>query len=96
MYDTEVEPSKSTDPTSEGDSILDSKVRKTGRKKSKFKSALVLLIPFSIQTQPNQVLKNDANNEKMENALFENMVKKFTKILDEKKKRYHENNLPIS
>src|SRR5688500_19236987 len=36
--DTEVEPSKSTDPTSKGDSILGSKARKTGGKKSKSKS----------------------------------------------------------
>src|SRR3989337_2596966 len=38
MHDTEVEPSKSTDPASEGDAILGSKVKKTRGKKSKTKS----------------------------------------------------------
>ena len=94
MRDTEVEPSKSTDPASEEDAILGSKAKKAGGKKSKSKSALALLTPSSIQTQPNQASKNNANNVKLD-ASFENMVEKSTKILDEKKKRYPENNLPI-
>lgn len=81
MHDTEVEPSKSTDPTSEGDSILNSKAKKTGGKKSKSKSALALPAP-SIETQPILVSKKDTNNM---DALYEKMVEKSTKILDEKK-----------
>jgi hypothetical protein len=69
-------------------------VKKTGGIKSKFKSTLALLTPSSIQTQPNQVSKNGANNVKLD-ALFENMVEKSTKILDEKKKCYSKNNLSI-
>ena len=91
MHDTEVEPSKSTDPTSEGDSILGSKARKTGGKKSKSKSTLALPAP-SIETQPIPASKKDTNNM---DALYEKMVEKSTKILDEKKKRYPENNSPI-
>ena len=94
MHDTEIEPSKSTDLASEEDAILGSKVKKAGEKKSKSKFALALLTPSSIQTQPNQASKNDANNVKLD-ASFENMVEKSTKILDKKKKRYPENNLPI-
>ena len=91
MRDTEVEPSKSTDPASEGDVILGSSAKKAGGKKSKSKSALASLTSSSIQTQPNQTSKNDVKLDES----FENMVKKSTKILDEKKKRYPENNLPI-
>jgi hypothetical protein len=89
-HEAGAEPNKSTDSTLEGGS----KVKKTGGKKSKSKSALALLTPSSIQTQPNQASKNDANIENLD-AMFENMVEKSTKILDEKKKRYPENNLPI-
>ena len=94
MRDTEVEPSKSTDSASEGDAILGSKVKKTGGKKSKSKSTLAELTPSSIQTQPIQTSKKDTNNVNL-NASYEKMVKKSTKIVDEKKKRYPENNLPI-
>ena len=94
MYDTEIEPSKSTNPASEGDAILGGKIKKTGGKKSKSKFTLTLLTLSSIQTQPNQTSKNDANNVKLD-ASFENIVKKSTKILDEKKKCYSKNNLPI-
>ncbi|PKK59223.1 hypothetical protein RhiirC2_795138 [Rhizophagus irregularis] len=45
-------------------------------------------------TQPIQVSKKDTNNENMD-ASYEKMVEKSTKILDVKKKRYPENNLPI-
>ncbi|RGB25847.1 hypothetical protein C1646_771185 [Rhizophagus diaphanus] len=98
MHDTEVESSKSTDPASEEDAynaILGSKAKKAEEKKLKSKSALALLTPSSIQTQPNQASKNNANNVKLD-ASFKSMVKKSTKILDEKKKRYPKNNLPIS
>jgi hypothetical protein len=96
MRDTEVEPSKSTDPASEGDAILGSKAKKTGGKKSKPKSTLALLTPSSIQTQPIQASKKDTNNDNENlDASYEKMVEKSTKILDEKKKRYPENNLPI-
>jgi len=94
MRDTEVEPSKSTDPASEEDAILGSKTKKTGGKKSKSKSTLAELIPSSIQTQPIQTSKKDTNNVNLD-ASYEKMVEKSTKILDEKKKRYPENNLPI-
>jgi len=46
----------------------------------------------SIETQPIPASKKDTNNM---DALYEKMVEKSTKILDEKKKRYPENNLPI-
>ena len=96
MRDTEVESSKSTDPASEGDAILGSKAKKTGGKKSKPKFTLALLTPSSIQTQPIQASKKDTNNDNENlDASYEKMVEKSTKILDEKKKRYPENNLPI-
>jgi hypothetical protein len=94
MRDTEVEPSKSTDPASEGDAILGSKAKKTGGKKSKSKSTLAELTPSSIQTQPIQTSKKDTNNVNLD-ASYEKMVEKSTKIVDEKKKRYPENNSPI-
>ncbi|CAG8763592.1 2512_t:CDS:2 [Rhizophagus irregularis] len=47
----------------------------------------------SIETQPIPASKKDTNNM---DALYKKMVKKSTKILDEKKKCYPENNLPIS
>ena len=94
MQDTEVEPSKSTDPASEGDAILGSKAKKTGGKKSKSKSTLAELTPSSIQTQPIQTLKKDTNNVNLD-ASYKKMVEKSTKIVDEKKKRYPENNSPI-
>ncbi|RIA92512.1 hypothetical protein C1645_820654 [Glomus cerebriforme] len=91
MHDTEVEPSQSTDPASEGDFTLGSKAKKTGGKKSKSKTTLVLPAS-SIETQPIPALKKDTNNL---DAFYEKMVKKSTKIIDVKKKRYPENNLPI-
>ena len=94
MRDTEVEPSKSTDPASEEDAILSSKAKKTGGKKSKSKSTLAELIPSSIQTQPIQTSKKDTNNVNLD-ASYEKMVEKSTKIIDEKKKRYPENNSSI-
>ena len=60
--------------------------------KSKFTLALPAL---SIETQPIPALKKDTNNVNLD-ALYEKMVEKSIKILDEKKKRYPENNLPIS
>ncbi|GBC54077.2 hypothetical protein GLOIN_2v1886690 [Rhizophagus irregularis DAOM 181602=DAOM 197198] len=47
-----------------------------------------------IQTQPIQTSKKDINNVNLD-ASYEKMVKKSTKIVDEKKKRYTENNSPI-
>ena len=91
MHDTEVEPSKSTDPASEGDAILGSTTKKSGGKKSKSKSTLALPAP-SIETQLIPASKKDTNNM---DALYEKMAEKSTKILDEKKKRYPENNSPI-
>ena len=57
MRDTEVEPSKSTDPASEGDAILGSKAKKTGGKKLKFKFALALLIPSLSQTRLQRMMQ---------------------------------------
>ena len=88
ILDAEVEPSKSIDPASEESAILGSKAKKTGGKKSKF--TLALPAP-SIETQPIPASKKDTNNM----YAYEKMVKKSTKILDEKKKRYPENNSPI-
>src|SRR6266536_2140189 len=89
IRNAEVEPSKSTNSASEGSVILGSKAKKTGGKKSK--SALALLTPSSIQTQPIQASNKDINNL---DASYEKMVEKSTKIIDVKKKRYPENNLP--
>ncbi|GET49962.1 hypothetical protein RIR_jg32194.t1 [Rhizophagus irregularis DAOM 181602=DAOM 197198] len=66
--------------------------KKTGGKKSKSNSTLALSAS-SIETQPIPASKKDTNNM---DALYKKMVKKSTKILDEKKKCYPENNLPIS
>ena len=66
-------------------------MRKTGGKKSKFKFALALPVP-SIETQPIPASKKDTNNM---DILYEKMVEKSIKILNEKKKRYPENNLSI-
>jgi len=71
--------------------VSDSKKKKTGEKKLKSKFTLALLAS-SIKTQPIPASKKDTNNM---DALYEKMVKKSTKILDEKKKRYPENNSPI-
>ena len=73
----------------ECDIISDSKKKKTGGKKSKF--TLALPAP-SIETQPIPASKKDTNNM---DALYEKMVEKSAKIVDEKKKRYPENNSPI-
>src|SRR2546429_6881456 len=73
----------------ECDIVSDSKKKKTGGKKSK--STLALPAP-SIETQPISASKKDTNNM---DALYEKMFEKGTKILDEKKKRYPENNSPI-
>ncbi len=72
------------------DIISDSKKKKTGGKKSKSKSTLALPAS-SIETQPIPASKKDTNNM----DAYEKMVEKSTKILDEKKKRYPENNSPI-
>uniref|UniRef100_U9URU8 Uncharacterized protein n=1 Tax=Rhizophagus irregularis (strain DAOM 181602 / DAOM 197198 / MUCL 43194) TaxID=747089 RepID=U9URU8_RHIID len=45
-------------------------------------------------TQPIQTSKKDINNVNLD-ASYEKMVEKSTKIVDEKKKRYTENNSPI-
>ncbi|UZO28439.1 uncharacterized protein OCT59_021961 [Rhizophagus irregularis] len=91
IRDAKVESSKSTDSALEKGG---SKAKKTGGKKSKSKSTLVELTPSSIQTQPIQTSKKDINNVNLD-ASYEKMVKKSTKIVDEKKKRYTENNSPI-
>ncbi len=95
ILDAEVEPSKSIDPASEGSAILGSKAKKTGRKKLKLKSVLALPVS-STETHPiPKSLKNtDINKEELD-ASYEKMAEKNTKILDEKKKRYPENNSPI-
>src|SRR6266498_200357 len=72
------------------DIVSDSKKKKTGGKKSKSKSTLALPVS-SIETQPIPASKKNTNNM----DAYEKMVKKSTKILDEKKKRYPENNSPI-
>src|SRR6266496_2343765 len=72
----------------EYDIVSDSKKKKTGRKKSKSKSTLALPAS-SIETQPILASKKDINNM---DALYEKMAEKSTKILDEKKKHYPENN----
>ncbi len=71
------------------DIVSDNKKKKTGGKKSKFTLALPV---SSIETQPIPASKKDINNM---DALYEKMFKKGTKILDEKKKHYPKNNLPI-
>ncbi|UZO06447.1 uncharacterized protein OCT59_026769 [Rhizophagus irregularis] len=85
-------PNISSENHGECDIISDSKKKKTGGKKSKSNSTLALSAS-SIETQPIPASKKDTNNM---DALYKKMVKKSTKILDEKKKCYPENNLPIS
>ena len=87
ICDAKVESSKSTDSALEKGG---SKVKKTGGNKSK--SVLSELTPSSIQNQPIQASKKDINNL---GALYEKMFEESTKIIDEKKKRYPKNNLPI-
>ena len=84
-------PNISSENHGECDIVSDSKKKKTGGKKSKSKSTLALPAS-SIETQPIPASKKDTNNM---DALYEKMVEKGTKILDEKKKHYPENNLPI-
>ena len=91
ICNAEVESSKSTDLALEGGVILGDKVKKTGGKKSK---SVQISEPSSIQTQPIQASKKDTNNVNLD-ASYEKMVKKSTKIIDVKKKRYPENNSPI-
>ena len=84
-------PNISSENHGECDIVSDSKKKKTEGKKSKSKSTLALLAS-SIETQPIPASKKDTNNM---DALYEKMVKKSTKIIDVKKKRYPENNSPI-
>src|SRR6266498_34809 len=79
----------SSENHSECDIVSDSKKKKSGGKKLKSKSTLSLLAP-SIETQPILASKKNTNNM---DALYEKMVKKSTKIVDEKKKHYSKNNL---
>src|SRR4051794_34056783 len=65
----------------ECDIVFNNKKKKTGEKKSKSKFTLALPAP-SIETQPIPVSKKDINNM---NALYEKIVKKSTKIVDEKR-----------
>ncbi len=83
-------PDISSENYGEYDIVSDSKKKKTGGKKSKSKSTLALPAS-SIETQPIPASKKDTNNM----DAYEKMVEKSTKILDEKKKRYPENNSPI-
>src|SRR2546423_360407 len=85
-------PNISSEKHGECDIVFDSKKKKTGGKKSKSKFTLALPAP-SIETQPILASKKDTNNM---DTLYEKMVKKSTKIVDEKKKRYPENNSLIS
>lgn len=82
MHDTEVEPSKSTDPASEEDAILDSKVKKAGGKKSKSKDGIPPLIPSPIQTQPISVsLKTfDIKNEELHEKVVERSTKNIANM----------------
>ena len=89
IRDAKVESSKSTNSALEKGG---SKAKKTGGKKSK--SALSELTSSSIQTQSIQASKKDTNNENFDRS-YDKMVEKSTKIVDEKKKRYPENNSPI-
>ena len=83
----------------------DSKKKKTGgtklKEKSRSKSVRIsepsvaqipplgLIQPISLNLE-----SSDTNNENLD-ALYEKMFEESTKIVDEKKKRYPENNLPI-
>ena len=91
IRDGKIEPSKSTDLTSERSVILGGKAKKTGRKKSK---SVQISEPSSIQTQLIQALEKDIDNENLD-ASYEKMAEESIKIIDEKKKRYPKNNLPI-
>ncbi|RIA86583.1 hypothetical protein C1645_829044 [Glomus cerebriforme] len=84
-------PNISSENHKECDIVSDSKKKKSGGKKSKSKSTLTLPVP-SIKTQPIPASKKDTNNM---DALYEKMVEKSTKIVDEKKKHYPENNSSI-
>src|SRR6266542_5153252 len=84
-------PNISSENHGECDIVSNSKKKKTGGKKSKSKFTLALPVS-SIETQPIPASKKDTNNM---DALYEKMVKKSTKIIDVKKKRYPENNSPI-
>ena len=84
-------PNISSKNHSEYDIVSDSKKKKTEGKKSKSKSTLALPVS-SIETQPIPASKKNTNNM---DALYEKMVKKSTKIVDEKKKHYSKNNLSI-
>ena len=53
---------------------------------------MLALPALSIETQPISVSKKDTNNM---DVLYEKMIEKSIKILDEKKKRYPKNNSPI-
>ena len=84
-------PNISSENHDEYNIVSNIKKKKTGGKKSK--SKFMLALPASsIETQPIPTSKKDTNNM---DALYEKMVEKSTKIVDEKKKRYPENNSPI-
>ena len=83
-------PNISSENHDECNIVSNSKKKKTGGKKSKSKSTLALPAS-SIETQPIPASKKDTNNM----DAYEKMVEKSTKILDEKKKHYPENNSPI-
>ncbi|CAG8524139.1 8436_t:CDS:2 [Racocetra persica] len=70
-----VEPSKSTDSTPE-----ESKVKKSGGKKSKPKNELAPLILSTIQSQPVNLKSSDINKEKL-HALYEEMIERSNKNL---------------
>jgi hypothetical protein len=91
IRDGKIESSKSTDLASEGSVILGGKVKKTGRKKSK---SVQISEPSSIQIQPIQASEKDTNSVNLDTS-YEKMVEESIKIIDEKRKRYPENNLPI-
>src|SRR6266498_2056754 len=84
-------PNISSENHSECDIVSDSKKKKSEGKKSKFKSMLALPAS-SIETQPISTSKKDTNNM---DILYEKIVEKSTKIVNEKKKRYPENNSSI-
>src|ERR1044072_4468263 len=74
-------PNISSENHSECDIVSDSKKKRSGEKKSKSKFTLALPAP-SIETQPIPASKKDTNNM---DALYEKMVEKSTKIVDEKR-----------
>src|SRR5256885_6115738 len=74
-------PNISSEKYGECDIIFNSKKKKTGEKK--LKSKFTLALPASsIETQPIPASKKNTNNM---DALYEKMVEKSTKILDEKR-----------